>query len=157
MRYCHPNTRTFEVNLHRKSSLRHKYFRIGIELSLICGTISELTSLTMGAKPAAFIITLILQIAFGAASFLLLIVVLNGYNESDATYGIVTFSLLAIAVSVATSLAAASLANRLLARGFRVSVSVIWAVAICSTAGFVLKAISGIMGVAVAEIVRSIS
>lgn len=111
----------------------------------------------MGAKLAAFTITLILQIAFGAASFLLLIVVLNGYNESDATYGIVTFSLLALAVSVATSLVAALLASRLLARGFRVSVSVILAVAICSTVGFVLKAISGITGVAVAEIVRSIS
>lgn len=109
----------------------------------------------MGAKIAAFILTFVLQIAIGASLFFLLIVVLNGYSESDAFYGIVSFLVLAFAVSLAMSLAAVLIASKLLARGFRRSVSVMAAVAVCSAAGFVLKAVGGIASVAVAEIARS--
>jgi hypothetical protein len=108
----------------------------------------------MGSKIAAFLITLIVNIAIGVAVFFFMLLAMNGYSESDASYGLVTYVVLALIVSLLMSTGAAFIAHILLKRKFSGLVSVLIAVAIFSVVGAVLKIVCSIIGVAIAEFVR---
>ncbi|HEX6124870.1 MAG TPA: hypothetical protein VFZ23_05795 [Pyrinomonadaceae bacterium] len=108
----------------------------------------------MSAKVAAFIITLVLNIAIGVAVFFFLLLAMNGYSESDATYSFAAYIVLAVIVSLLMSSGAAIVAHVLLKRHFSGVVSVLIAVPIFVVAGLGLKIACSIIGVLVAEYVR---
>jgi hypothetical protein len=50
----------------------------------------------MAAKIIAFIVTLLLNIAIGVVVFFMMLMGMNGFSESDANYGFVTYIVLAV-------------------------------------------------------------
>ena len=109
----------------------------------------------MAPKIIAFLITLILNIAIGIAVFFILLLAMNGYSESDATYGIVTYIVLGLVVSLLMSFAAAMLVNILQKRKFSGAVSSLLAIVVFTGVGAVLKGVWALVGIGVAELVRA--
>jgi hypothetical protein len=107
------------------------------------------------AKLAAFFITLLINIAIGAVVLFFLLITMNGYGEPEATYGLGAYIVLALLVSLLMSAGAAFLVHVLLKRKFAGLVSVLIAVPIFSVVGAGMKVISGIIGVLIAEFVRT--
>ena len=108
----------------------------------------------MGSKLAAFVITLIINIAIGVAVFFFMLLAMNGYSESDASYAIGAYIVLAVIVTLLMGAGAAFVGHVLLNRQFGGLVSVLIAVTIFSVVGAVLKIVCSIIGVAIAEFVR---
>jgi hypothetical protein len=108
----------------------------------------------MSAKIAAFIITLVVNIVVGVVIFFFMLLAMNGYGESDATYGLGIYIVLAVAVSLLMSGGAAVGAHGLMKRRFRAVTSALIAVAVFAILGAVLKIACSIIGVSVAEYVR---
>jgi len=108
----------------------------------------------MGPSIAAFIATFLVNIAAGVVIFVVMLVAMNGYSESDATYGLGAYGVLALLMTLAMSLLAALLAKRLRKREFRAVSAVLIAVVVFSLTGIILKVICSIIGIGVAEFVR---
>ena len=108
----------------------------------------------MAPKIIAFLITLILNIAAGVAVFFFMLLAMNGYSESDSTYGLVAYIVLALIVSLLMSFAAVVLVNILQKRKFSGVVSSLIAIPVFVVVGAVLKCVCAIIGVGVAELVR---
>ena len=108
----------------------------------------------MGPPIAAFILTFLVNIAAGICIFILLLVAMNGYSESDAMYGLGVYGVLAFLVTLTMSLLAALVAERLRNREFRAISAVLIAAVVFSLLGIFLKGICSIIGVGVAEFVR---
>ena len=109
----------------------------------------------MGSKIAAFLITFIINIAVGVVVFFFMLLAMNGYSESDASYGLVTYIVLALLVSLLMSIGAAVAVHLLMKREFRGMVSALIAVPIFSVLGAGLKFVCSIIGVAIAEFIRT--
>src|SRR5262245_36267257 len=108
----------------------------------------------MGPSIAAFILTFLVNITAGILIFVMLLVAMNGYSESDAMYGLGAYGVLGLFVTLTMSLLAALVAKRLRKREFRAFSAVLIAVVVFSLIGIVLKGICSIIGVGVAEFVR---
>lgn len=108
----------------------------------------------MSAKIAAFVITFLILLAAGVAIFFAMLVAMNGYSESDATYGFAAYIVLAFAVSLAMALQAFLTAGALLKRGKGGPASAVIAILIFSAVGVVLKLACCIIGVGIAEFAR---
>ena len=108
----------------------------------------------MAPKIITFFITLAINICIGAAVFFFMIIAMNGFSESDATYGIVTYIVLALIVSLVMSLAAALTVAILMKRKFGGVSSSFIAIPIFSVIGAALKMVCSIIGVLVADYVR---
>lgn len=108
----------------------------------------------MAPKLISFFLTLAVNVAAGVAVFAGLIIAMNGYSESDATYGLGAFVLLAAAVTLIMSALAAGVTHVQQKRGFRGWKAVLIGAAAFSAIGVVLKLICGMIGVGVAELVR---
>jgi hypothetical protein len=108
----------------------------------------------MSAKIAAFVITLVVNIAVGVVIFFFILLAMNGYSESDATYGLGAYIALAVAVSLLMSTGAAAGVHVLMKREFRAATSALIAVPVFSILGAALKIVCSIIGVSVAEYVR---
>jgi hypothetical protein len=108
----------------------------------------------MGPAITAFILTFLANIAAGVVIFLIMLIAMNGYSESDAMYGFGVFIICAVLITFMMSLIAAMLVVRLQKREFRAFSSVFIATAIFSVTGIVLKVICSVVGVVVAEFVR---
>ena len=108
----------------------------------------------MGTKIAAFLITLVINIAIGVAVFVFMLLAMNGFSESDANYGIVAYIILALFVSVLMSALAVVAVHVLQKREFRSGVAALIAVPIFSTVGAGLKIVCSIIGILVADYVR---
>ena len=108
----------------------------------------------MAPKIAAFIITMIADIIAAIIILFTMLVAMNGYSESDSTWGIGAYALLAFFTTIATSLAASFLAGKLIAKQFNPLVSAIIAIFVFSITGLVLEIVCSLIGVGVAEIVR---
>ena len=81
-----------------------------------------------------------------------MLVAMNGYSESDSTWGLVTFVVLAFAVSL--SLSAFFLAGTLQKKqNSRIAASII-SIPVLSIVGLGLEIISSLIGVGVAEFAR---
>ena len=102
-----------------------------------------------------FLITLILNIAAGAAVFFFMLLAMNGFSESDATYGLVAYIFLAVIVSLAMASLAAAAVHLLSKRGFGAISSSIIGIASFTLTGIVLKVVCSIIGVLVADFVRT--
>ena len=108
----------------------------------------------MAAKIIAFLITFIVNIAVGVIVFFGMLVGMNGYSESDATYGFVTYFVLAVLVSLLMSSLAVVALHLLLKRQFSSIVAVLISVILFCVIGAVLKVICSSIGISVAEFVR---
>ena len=108
----------------------------------------------VGAKIAAFVITLLINVATGVIVFFFLLLALNGYSESDATYGIAAYIVLALFVSILMSLCASLATQVLLNRKFRALAAVAISTAAFSIVGIGLKIVCSVVGVMIAEFVR---
>lgn len=108
----------------------------------------------MSAKIAAFFITLLVNVVIGVVVFFFMLLAMNGFHESDATYGFVTYIVLALLVSLTMSAGASFAVHVLLRREFRGWVSALIAIPIFSVIGGVLKIACSFIGVLVADYVR---
>jgi hypothetical protein len=108
----------------------------------------------MTPKIIAFVITLLANVAIGVAVFFFMLLAMNGFSESDATYGFVAYIALALVVSLAMSAAAAFAVHLLMKRDFRGSIAALIAVPVFSVVGGGLKIGCSIIGVLVADYVR---
>ena len=108
----------------------------------------------MGAKIAAFIITLIVSIFAAMAGFIVLIIALNGQSESDAAYGMAVYGILAFLIVFTMAILAAVLVHFLLKKEFRGWTAAFMSIVIFSIVGFVLIAICIVIGVGITEYLR---
>jgi hypothetical protein len=109
----------------------------------------------MARTVVTFLITLILNIAAGVAVFLFLLLAMNGFSESDANYGFVAYILLAVLVSLIMGSLAAVTAHQLSKRGFRPVSSSLIGIGSFTVVGIVLEVVCSIIGVLVADFVRT--
>ena len=108
----------------------------------------------MAAKLASFFVTLLLNIGAGVIVFFFMLLGMNGFSESDANYGLATYIVLAIIVSLAMSTLAATLVHILMKREFKTWSAMMISVPIFSAVGLGLKIVSSIIGILVADFVR---
>ncbi len=95
-----------------------------------------------------------INIAIGVVVFAGIIIAMNGYGESDATWGIGVFLLLASAVTILMSIGAFIVARMLTKKQFGAVSSTIIATLIFSVLGGGLKVVCSLIGVGIAEFVR---
>lgn len=109
---------------------------------------------TLGLKAVVFSSTLIVCLAAAAIFFVGMIVALNGYGESDATWGMAGFAAIALLSAVIAGAAAAGLFSWLIARSFRTLSASAMAITACSVVGVAAEFICSIFGVLIAELAR---
>lgn len=108
----------------------------------------------MAVKIAAFLITLVLNAAAGVVMFFFLIVALNGFQGSDAEYGIIAYIAAAVLVSLIMATGAAIGAHIFKKRGLHGAAAVAIPAVVLSAIGAGLKFVCAIIGIAVADYVR---
>jgi hypothetical protein len=108
----------------------------------------------MGTKIAAFIITALINFVVGVVGVFAILLAMNGFSESDGTWGLAAYLLLALSVTVAMGGLAVLITQKLLKREFRAAVAVLIAVTVGSILGAGLKFICIIIGLLVANYVR---
>lgn len=109
----------------------------------------------MGAKIAAFLLTLIANLAVGIAILFMMLIAMNGYSGSDAEWGLGAYVILAMLVSIAMSAGAVFTVHVLLKPQFSTIVSAIIAISVFSVLGSVLSFVSCLIGIGIAEYVRT--
>ncbi len=95
-----------------------------------------------------------INIAIGGVVLAGMIIAMNGYGESDATWGIGAFVLLALLVTILMSIGAYLVAGVLTKKQVGAVSSTIIATLIFSVLGGGLKFVCSLIGVGVAEFVR---
>jgi hypothetical protein len=91
----------------------------------------------------------------GVAIFFLMLLAMNGFNESDAEYGLGIYIVLAVLVSLAMSAGAVAAVHLLvMKRKLRGGIAALIAVPLFSILGAVLKIVSSIIGVLIADYIR---
>jgi hypothetical protein len=108
----------------------------------------------MPAKILAAIITFLINVAVGVVIFFFMLLAMNGFSESDATYGLGAYIVLALIVSLSMSALAAFSVHVLMKRAFRGWTAALIAVSVLSVVGAVLKVCCSLIGVLIAEYVR---
>lgn len=108
----------------------------------------------MGTKLAAFVITFLVGLAAAVVVAAVMLMAMNGYSESDAAYGLVTYAVLSLIVSIGSALFSLAMVRILERRRFGTLSCLSISSAAASALGVVLVVICGIIGVAVAELVR---
>lgn len=108
----------------------------------------------MVPKIIAAILTFVINIAVGVVIFFMMLVAMNGLSGSDAEYGLITYIVLAALISILMSIGAFLLTHRLLKKQFTAVPSVMIAIPVFAIAGIVLKIVSSLIGVGVADFVR---
>ncbi|HQU90675.1 MAG TPA: hypothetical protein PLK77_00185 [Pyrinomonadaceae bacterium] len=109
----------------------------------------------MTAKVVVFLITLVLNIAIGVVVFFFMLLTMNGFSESDANNGFVTFIFLASLVSLIMAALAVVTTSLLSKRGFGAVSSALIGIGSFTVVGLVLKVVCSIIGVLVADFVRT--
>ena len=108
----------------------------------------------MAAKTIAFIVTMILNISIGFVVFFMMLMGMNGFSESDANYGFVTYIILAVLVSLATATLATVTTHLLMKRAFGAVVASLIGILCFTMIGGVLKVVCSIIGILVTDFVR---
>lgn len=108
----------------------------------------------MAPKLIAAILTFLINIAAGVVIFFIMLVAMNGFSGSDAEYGLIAYIVLASLISILMSLGAFFLASRLLAKQFSTAGAVLLAIPVFVIVGIVLKIVSSLIGIGVANYVR---
>lgn len=108
----------------------------------------------MAPRVIAAILTLLINIAAGVVIFFMMLVAMNGFSGSDAEYGLGVYIVLALIISILMSLGAFLLSGSLLKKKFSGVAAVMIAIPVFAIVGVVLKVISSLIGIGVAEYVR---
>lgn len=108
----------------------------------------------MTPKLIAALVTLILNIAVGVVVLATMIIAMNGYSESDATWGLGVFVVLALVFAVVMALGAFFLAGFLTRKQYGSIATAIVPILIFSVVGAGLEVVVGGVGVGIAEFVR---
>jgi len=108
----------------------------------------------MAPKIIACLLTLAANVVVGMVIFFMLLITMNGYGEDDAMFGIVTYVVLAVLVTILMSVSAILLVRNLQKRKFSGVAAALIAVLVFSVSGAVLKVLCGVIGVGVAEFLR---
>lgn len=108
----------------------------------------------MAPKIIAAILTFLANIAAAVVIFFMMLVAMNGFSGSDAEYGLGVYIVLALIISLAMSLGAFLIVGLLLKKQFSPAASVVIAVPIFVIVGTVLKIVSSLIGIGVADYVR---
>jgi hypothetical protein len=109
----------------------------------------------MAPKIIAFLVTLILNIAIGVAVFFFMLLAMNGFSESDANYGFITYIVLAILVSLSMASLAAVAVHLLMKRSFSAITASLISTGLFTVVGIALKVVCSIIGVLIADFVRT--
>lgn len=107
----------------------------------------------MGAKIAVFILTTAACLAAAVVLFFGMILAMNGYNESDAVWGMIVYAALAVFAAIIAGGGAVFLHGRFAAK-FGPVRSALIAIPVSSLAGVVVEIVCSIVGILVAEFVR---
>ena len=105
-------------------------------------------------KLMAAIMTGLVNLAVGIVVFFFMLLAMNGFSESDANYGIATYIILAVVVTILMAVFAVAAVHILLKRNWGAAGAVILAIVIFSGVGAGLKVVCSIIGVLVADFVR---
>ena len=108
----------------------------------------------MAPKIIAAILTLLINIAAGVVILFMMLVAMNGFSESDATWGLGVYIVLGLMISLLMGVGAFFFASRLLKKEFSPVASVLISIPVFAIAGSVLKMVSSLIGIGVAEYVR---
>ena len=108
----------------------------------------------MAAKLAALFITLLINITVGIVIFFFMLLVMNGFSESDAMWGLGTYIVLGLLVSVAMGAGAFFAVQMLTARKFGGAAAALIAVPVFSVIGAGIKIICSFIGVFISEYVQ---
>lgn len=108
----------------------------------------------MVPKLTATIITLLVNIAAAIVILFGMLVAMNGFSESDATWGLGAFVLLALIVMLMMTTGAFFLTVVFIKRQFSPVVSAMISIPVFSIVGIGLQIVSSLIGVGVAEFVR---
>ena len=105
-------------------------------------------------KLIAAIVTGLVNLAAGIMVFFFMLLAMNGFSESDANYGIVTYMILGVSATILMAVSAVLTVHLLLKRNWGAAGSAILAIVVFSALGAGLKVISSIIGLLVADFVR---
>jgi len=108
----------------------------------------------MAPKIIACLVTLAANVVAGLVVFFVMLMTMNGYSEDDAMFGIVTYVVLAVLITILMSVSAVLLVRNLQKRKFSGIAAALIAVLVFSVSGAVLKVICGVISVGVAEFMR---
>lgn len=108
----------------------------------------------MTTKIVAAIVTCVLNLAIGVGVFSIFVISLNGYSAAPGQAALITYIVLAVAVTITMSVGAFLLTGFLIKREFSGAVAGLIAVPIFSIVGAGLKVVCVLVGILVAEFVR---
>jgi hypothetical protein len=108
----------------------------------------------MVSRLIAAMLSALLCIAFALLVGLSMLLAMNGYSESDATWGLAAFAGLVLIISTAVGSAAWFGAGLLIRKTWHAAVAALVSTIVCTMVGAVLVALAGIAGVGLAEVVR---
>jgi hypothetical protein len=83
-----------------------------------------------------------------------MLVAMNGFSETDATWGLGTYVVLMVVFTAAAGAGAAVMTSRLASRGRGKAVAMLIAIPLFCIGGVLAEIVAGVIGVAVAEIAR---
>lgn len=108
----------------------------------------------MAAKIIAATLTLLIDAAGAFVLFFLMLIMMNGFSESDATPGLITYIVLSIATCLLMALAAFLTTGLFIKRNLSPAASAALAVSISAIIGGVIIVVSCFIGIGVADYVR---
>ena len=108
----------------------------------------------MSGRIISGILTLLLVLAAALVVLFMMLIAMNGYSESDATPGLVTYIVIAVGSAIATSTAAFFISGIFIRRGSTPAVAALIATPLASVIGVIITVVACFMGIGVAEYVR---
>src|SRR5688572_16844198 len=108
----------------------------------------------MASKIIATFAALIINAAAAVVIFFFMLLAMNGFHESDATWGLGAFIGLAILITLVMSIASVVIVHLLVKKRFSSAIAAIISILLCSVVGVVAQVISSIVGIMIADFVR---
>jgi len=108
----------------------------------------------MFARIAAMLTTLLLGIAVGVVIAAILVVVMNGYGESEATWGLGVYALATLIIAVFGGATAYYFTGVFIKKEFSPIFAVLTSVPVVTVVAVVLEIVAAMIGVGISEIVR---
>lgn len=109
----------------------------------------------MSAKLVSLFITFLINAAVAVIILFGMLVAMNGFSESDATWGLGTYVLLALTAAITLSIGAFFTTGLLIRKQFRPITASLIAILVFSIVGFGLEIVCSLIGIGVAEIFRT--
>ncbi len=98
---------------------------------------------------------MVVNVIAGVGTLFFMLIAMNGYSESDASWGFGAYALLAMIVAIAMSIGAVVFANYLINGNRSPALALLISITAFSMIGIVLEIACGLVGVGLAELVRT--